>query len=118
MEYLLIIILQILGVGFHVAQKASEIEKRSLTDTFPQVLSAFLTENRVSLFISALVLITSVVTYYVLIHYTSLPQTIPYFFLYCFGGAVVLGYAGQRIIYSFLGHGVDAVLGRINKNVK
>lgn len=116
MLYLFIILFQLLGIGFHVGQKAMEIDKRTPGDTLGEVLRIFLKENLITLFISTLVLIADLSVHGALDVYTTWPDEpvktflwlIPLPFEVPFPIAAilwsfVLGYAGQRLIYKGLG---------------
>lgn len=103
MEYALIIILQLLGIALSVGQKVHELDKKFDNDTFNEVLSVFWKSDRVTVWISVIILFLNVVAHYIIEHYSNLPESIPNYPLYAFGIAFVLGYAGQRIIYKWLG---------------
>lgn len=103
MEYALIIILQLLGIGFHVMQKVialGDTHKTKMKETF----SIFWSEDWDTLFVSFLVMTLNVVAHFILESYA--PKSIieyEYYDLISFGIALTLGYAGQRIIYKYLG---------------
>lgn len=118
MEYLIIFILQFIGIGLHVAQKVREIDKRSLTDTPREVLAIFFQEDWITLFISGLVLVLNLVAHFILENYSTLPATVEYFDLYGFGIAFVLGYAGQRLIYKYLGTAEEMLTKRVNDKLQ
>lgn len=118
MEYLIIIILQAIGVGLHVAQKLREIAKRSLTDTKRDEINTFFQEDWITLFISFLVLCLNLVGHYIIDRYTDLPATIAYYDLYAFGIALVLGYAGQRLIYKYLGQAEEVLTKKVNDKLQ
>lgn len=113
MEYFLVVILQLLGIGFHVGQKVLEIDSRSPNDTLEEVFSIFLREDKITLLISGLVLCLNVVGIVITEYYTDLEETYKYFHLTSFAVALVMGYAGQRVIYKYLGKAEDI----INKKV-
>lgn len=103
MEYVLIAVLQLLGIGFHVMQKVS-----SLGNTFPQksrkdILGIFLQEDWDTLCISGLILATCETGHYIIHHYAHTVAAMQYFELTWFGLALVLGYSGQNLIYKWLG---------------
>ena len=103
MEYLLVIILQLLGIGFHVGQKILAIDARYPDDSLSDVFKIFMKEDKITLFISGLVLILNVVGIYITEYYTDFEEKFEYFHLTSFGVALVMGYAGQRLIYKYLG---------------
>lgn len=103
MEYLLIIALQLIGCGLHVLQKALELDKKYPDDTLSDVFSMFWQSDKITLLISLLILCLSLIGYYVIEVYTPQLFNIEFFELYAFGIAFLLGYAGQRLIYKYLG---------------
>jgi hypothetical protein len=113
MEYFLIFILQVIGCGLHVAQKVLELDKKFHDDSLETVLKEFLKTDRVTLIISALVLALNIVVHYIVGEYSDFDE-IEYYDLYSFGLAFVLGYAGQRLIYKYLGKAEEA----LNKKVE
>lgn len=103
MDYFLIVLLQLLGISFHVMQKVI-----SLGDKFPEyspkaIFKVFFAEDWDTLIVSGLVLISNVVLHYVLIYINYNPFTEGWWVAAPFGLAFVLGYAGQRLIYKFFG---------------
>jgi hypothetical protein len=104
MEYFLIFSLQLIGIGFHVAQKIKSLDAKYPDKSIRQIFNTFLDQDWVTLFISGLVIILDLVVHYILDSYTpELRKGVNYYVLYAFGIALVLGYAGQRIIYKWLG---------------
>jgi ABC-type Fe3+ transport system permease subunit len=114
MEYALIIILQLLGIGFHVGQKVHELDKKFENDTLQQVFNQFWNSDRVTVFISGLVLLLNLVVHYIIEEYAAGIRSIENYDLYSFGVALVLGYAGQRLIYKYLGKAEEV----LNKKVE
>ncbi len=111
MLYLFIFIFQLLGIGFHVGQKAIEIDKRTPGDTLKDVFGIFLRENLITLIMSGLVLILDLCFHAALDVYTLIPDkpvdifelfTLPYEIVAILS-SFLLGYAGQRLIYKLLG---------------
>lgn len=117
MLYLFILVFQLIGIGFQVAQKVREIDKRTPGDTFHEVLSIFLQENRVTLFLSALVIVMDECLHLALAMYTTIPQgpvDVFGFFSLPFPIAAILfslflGYGGQWLVYLFFGK-VESVI--------
>lgn len=103
MEYTIIIILQLLGIGFHVMQKISALGDKFPEKTVPEIRGIFWKEDWDTLVGSALVLALNLVVHYIIEEYTDLAETVAYYILYAFGAAFILGYAGQRMIYKWLG---------------
>ena len=102
MEYILIIILQLIGIGLHVMQKVSAINDKYPEKSHKEVFVLFWQEDFNTVVISALVLALNLTGHYIIEHYTDIASK-AYFHLWNFGTALVLGYAGQRIIYKYLG---------------
>jgi hypothetical protein len=102
MEYILIVILQLLGIGFHVMQKISILGDKFPDKSIREIRILFLKEDLDTLVVSALVLMLNLVSHYIVTIYTTIPKMDNYH-LYSFGAALVLGYAGQRVIYKYLG---------------
>lgn len=104
MEYILIILFQLLGIGFHVAQKLIQLDNLSPDDSFGAVMKLFWNEDRVTIFISSLILVLNVAAHFVIESYApELRAKIEYYALYSFAIALVLGYGGQRLVYKYLG---------------
>lgn len=108
MEYALIFVLQLLGIGFHVGQKVLELDKLKPDDSLADVFKLFWKEDKITTFISGLILILNEVLYLILLDYG--PDSLvkyEYFDLIFFALSLVLGYSGQRIIYGALGKAVS-----------
>ena len=110
MLYLFIFLFQFIGIGFQVAQKVREIDKRIPGDTFDEVLSIFLRENRVSLFLSALIIIMDEAIHLALAMYTTIPDRPVDLILFSLPFPIAailfslfLGYAGQWFMYFLFG---------------
>jgi TRAP-type uncharacterized transport system fused permease subunit len=104
MEYILITILQILGVGFHAAQKVAIIRTRKPEKKFKEIIQIFWHEDWNTFFVSGLVVVLNLVAHFIVLNY--FPETITeheWYYPVSFGIALVLGYAGQRMIYKYLG---------------
>jgi hypothetical protein len=107
MEYFLIIFLEVLGIGFKVGLTLWELDKLKPDDTLSDVFKDFWNKDRVTVFISALVLVLNVVVHFIIANYApSLTAEIEYYNLWAFGAAFVLGYAGQWLLYKALGKAV------------
>jgi hypothetical protein len=107
MEYLLILLLQLIGIGFHVMQKVS-----TLGNLFPDkprnaIFGIFMQEDWDTLMISALILALNEIAHYILHVYAITISSYQYFDLISFGVALVLGYAGQNLVYKWLGSARD-----------
>lgn len=117
MEYILIIILQLIGCGLHVAQKVSELDKKFADDTLQDVFNEFLKSDRVTLIISALVLVLNLVSHYIVNVYTNY-GTLENYDLYSFIAAFILGYAGQRLVYKYLGKAEEALTRKVESKLQ
>ena len=114
MEYFLIIVLQLLGIGFHVMQKVISLGDLYPEKTIRQIFEAFFKADWDTLTVSGLVLITHFTFHFILTYYnpelTNASFTVPVFggiivsyVIVSFVIAFVLGYAGQRLAYKWLG---------------
>ncbi len=119
MEYVLIIILQVIGCSFHVGQKAIELDKKFPDDTLQDVINELLKSDRITLIMSGFVLLLNLVTHYIIdtyapqvrdtvIHLPVVDWDVPYV-IASFITALILGYAGQWLIYKWLGKAVDVL---------
>lgn len=104
MEYFLIIFWQLLGVSFHVGQKIV-----SLGDKFPEknvneIGKTFWKEDWDTLLISFLIIMLDLGTHFTL-HYLKieLPAEEWYWKVMPYAAALILGYAGQRLVYKWFG---------------
>lgn len=104
MEYLLIIILQVIGVGLHVSQKVIKIGNENKQMTRNGIITVFWNEDWDSLFASFFILLLNLVAHYIVGEYAPANITeYEYYMIISFGLALLFGYAGQRIVYSYLG---------------
>lgn len=107
MEYLIIIVLQILGIGFHVMQRIAKLnllykDKPEISARY--VVSVFMKEDWNTLIVSVLIILLNLVVHFILDTYGhDYTSGISGFQLYGFLVAFVLGYAGQRLVYKYLG---------------
>lgn len=114
MEYFLIIVLQLLGIGFHVMQKIITLGDKNPGKTRREILQIFGAEDWDTLIVSALVLFTDLTFHLAINYYTPALMNTSFAFpwlggftisylLVSFILAFFLGYAGQRIAYKYLG---------------
>ena len=104
MEYFLIFSLQLIGIGFHVAQKVKALDAKYPEKSIREIFNTFLDQDWVTLFISALIIVLDLMVHFILDTYTpDIRKGVNYYVLYAFGIALFLGYAGQRLIYKYLG---------------
>ncbi len=104
MEYLLIILLQLLGIGLHVMQKVISIGDKFKDLAPTQVFKTFFKEDWDTLAVSAIVLFLDVIFHFIVINYDIVFITgSEWFYPGSFLGALFFGYAGQRMIYKYFG---------------
>lgn len=119
MDYFWIFILQLIGIGFHVGQKIYELDKLSPDDSLEDVFNIFWKSDRVTVFISVVILAFNLSVHSIMHDYG--PKSIldyEYYHLISFAIALVLGYAGQRIVYGALGKAVDFAEKKINDKLQ
>lgn len=125
MEYFIVFFLQLLGILFHVAQKVNALDKQYPEKTIKQIYGQFFENDWSSLSVSVLVLVTDLVTHGILNTYfpgvmntmVNVPMTeiqVPLIVL-SFIGAFVLGYAGQRLAYKYLGKAEQYLNDKVDK---
>jgi hypothetical protein len=102
MDYIFISLLMGLGVWFHIMQRVSSVRKRYAKLKFKDVWATFLDEEWDSLFVSALVCFSCVLALKI-IRYNEvvMPDWFENWGMYVL--VLVLGYAGQRLAYKYLG---------------
>lgn len=120
LEFFLIFILQLLGVGFHVMQKIIAFGNTHPEKTKREIIAIFWKEDWDTLGVSALVLIVDIVMHLIITVYaphmkeltltiplgsliTWLPDIVISYLIGSFLLAFFLGYAGQRLFYKILG---------------
>jgi ABC-type spermidine/putrescine transport system permease subunit I len=113
MEYFLALVLQLLGISFHVMQKIITLGDKDKTKSRSEIVSIFLSEDWDTLFVSLLVLITCMVFHFSANYYYPesmnkiveipiLNIDVPIVILLLIA-SFVIGYAGQRLVYRWLG---------------
>lgn len=119
MEYLIIVGLQILGILLSVVQKITVLDKKYPDLTKREIFAVFLDEDWTTLAGSFVVLCLNLLGHYIVENYA--PQTKefigPYYILYGFGLALLLGYAGQRLIYKWLGSAEKALDNKVTNKL-
>lgn len=109
MVYALIFLFQGLGIFFHVMQKVVSIGDKFPRDQFPEytiqrIFYIFWSEDWDTLTISAGILVLDEAVHFVVFDYLHIPLPIDWYWqIGPFGLALVLGYAGQRLIYKWFG---------------
>lgn len=107
MEYFIIFICELLGIGFQILDVVRTYDKQFPAYTKKQIFGVFWEEDWTTLLGSALVLVFNFVAHYVVdtnfpdVHNWSL-WGIPYIVL-AYIMAMVLGFAGQFIVNKWLG---------------
>lgn len=119
MEYLVILACLLLGIGFHVGQKVLELDKLKPDDSLGDVFVMLWKDDKITILISVVLIIPLVeLAYFILLQYG--PDSIvkwEYFDLVFFFGALILGYAGQRIVYGALGKAVTYAENKVNQRL-
>lgn len=118
-EYILIGILYVMGVGFNVSQKLSKLQTKFPSFSRKEIIHTFKNEEWNTMVVSFLGLVT-VQSLWFAAHYenVTLPAWLHGFAVYPV--AMVVGYAIQRIIYKYLGTSESALMSKelINENNK
>lgn len=117
MEYLIIAALQIIGIGLHAFQKIGELDKKYPDLPAKGVINAFWEEDWYTIGVSVLVLLANELFHYIISDYTDLETSVTYYFLYAFGLSFLLGYAGQRLVYKYLGTAEKFLEKKVNEKV-
>lgn len=118
MEYIFILILQTLGIGFNVAQKIRELDGKFPEKSIAEIRNLYLDNEWASLGTSALVLIVHLVTHAIVdIYFAEFREfniPIPFieghyipYLAASFALAFILGYCGQAVFYKWLGKSKD-----------
>lgn len=118
MEYLIISILQLIGISLHVLQKVLELDKKFENDTLGSVFAMFWKTDRVTLIISFVILCLNLVVHYIIEDYAPQLREIDNWVLYGFGLALLLGYAGQRLVYKYLGKAEEVLNKKIDAKLQ
>lgn len=104
MAYVLIIFFQLLGISFHVMQKVVSLGDKFPSETVAEIFASFWKEDWDTLTISFLVMFTYVASYYVVVDFVGIKLPTDWYYLIApFALALLLGYAGQRLIYKWFG---------------
>jgi len=126
MEYFLIFILQLFGIGFHVVQKVKQLDVEHPEANVKQIFGIFVEQDWATLFGSGLVMFFHLTTHYIINTYAPHMRdakinlgifVIPYI-MASFVAAFGLGYFGQRIIYKFFGKAESYLGDKIDKSGK
>ena len=121
LEYVFILMAQILGILFHVGQKIITLDKENPDKSIREIRNLFFENEWASLFVSAVIIVAHVFIHAVIAFY--LPGTeenvieIPLINVFVPWGlagvllAIILGYSGQRLAYKYLGK-VESILSK------
>lgn len=116
MIHFLTILLFILGVGYHVMQKVMRLRRKYPQFNLPEIFGTFLKEEWDSLIVSFLVLCT----YQLFLFIVEMSQMVmPSWwdkYLADYALALILGYAGQRLAYKYLGTAEKVLSEKAEKN--
>lgn len=115
MEYLLIAVLQILGIGFKAWLTILALDKKFPDDTLDDVMSEFWKSDRITLFISFWIMVSNLVFHFIIEEYSDLSEAVSYYMLINFAIAFVLGFAGQAIVYKYLGKAENVLMRKADK---
>lgn len=118
MDYIIIIILQIIGVGFHVGQKIVGLGDKFPEKTKREIFAVFWKEDWDTLGVSVFVLMLNLVAHFVTCRYLPVVADWEYFEVSSFAVALILGYAGQRKIYKWLGSAEQFLDKKIEEKLK
>ena len=103
MEYVIIIILQLLGISFNAMQMIMAFGNKFPNETRKGIIQIFFKEDWDTLIVSGLVLALNLTAQFIFDYYEIPFTKNENYILYAFGTAFVLGYAGQRMIYKYMG---------------
>jgi len=110
--------MQALGIGFHVGQKIVSLGNLHPEKSWREIIKAFFGEDWDTLCISGLVLVLNEMIHVIINGYASYITSFPNFYLYSFGTALLLGYAGQRLVYKFFGSAEKFLGDQIDNKLK
>jgi hypothetical protein len=100
MDYSLIFLFWLIGVGWCVMAKVSDLKKKFPTLGFSTIWATFLKEEWDSLFTSCLVLFTMEAAWYIVtINQVKIPVWLDLWGMYAI--SLLLGYCGQRVAYKY-----------------
>jgi hypothetical protein len=102
-EFVLLIVFQILGIGFHVMQKIIKLGNDNPSKTRKEITGIFFVEDWDTLFVSGLILFLVVASHIAILFFATVLREWDYYILASFAVSLMLGYGGQRFIYKQLG---------------
>lgn len=113
MDYIVITLLQLFGICLSALQKVMKLDEKSPDDTLSDVFSLFWKQDKITVIISALVLGLNLLVHFIVDYYNAPVAKMENYHIYAFGIALLMGYAGQRLIYKALGKAEGIVNKRI-----
>lgn len=118
-EFILIAVLEYIGIRLHILQKIIAIDKAHPELTRKEVIDTFHENDSFTIKVSYLVMALNLVAHFIIhVYAPALMDTIPYFIIWAFASAFVLGYAGQRLIYKILGTAESVINKKIESKNK
>lgn len=103
MEYALIFALQIIGIGLNVMQNLMLLGTKFPDEEPLMIIHIFWKQDWDSLGVSAFVLMLDLTVHFAFSYFKAPFITGEYYIFISLGIALVLGYAGQRMVYKYLG---------------
>ena len=113
MDYVLISVVFILGVAYHIMQKVMQFKKAFPNFKPNAIWQTFFNEEWDSLLVSCVVLVTLNVFLYIKAYNGWIfPEWLEGWAMYLF--SLIMGYAGQRLAYRYLGTAEKALEKRVD----
>lgn len=103
LSYLFIFAFQLLGMLFNVMQHIGQLRKAYPSHKPGELVAVFWQEDWNTMAVSVAVVATQLLVHVVLFVYYPEITKGNYFYAISFALAIVLGYAGQNLVYKFLG---------------
>lgn len=103
LEFILIFILQFIGIRLHVLQKLTALGDKYPDKTKEDIKAIFDKEDWDTLQVSYTVLALTLVAHLIILVYAPWLRENTWYHLGSFALSLVIGYAGQRMIYKYLG---------------
>ena len=121
MEYIIITIMQICGISLSVIFKIKGLDTKYPDFSKKQIFAMFWEEDWTTLLGSVIVLALNLVVHFIMAQYTPhifdlVWLTVPYM-VWSFFIALVLGWGGQRLIYSWLGSAERALDRKVSEKL-
>lgn len=103
MEYLIIILLQVVGFGLHATKKIAELDKANPDIPIGEIKRIFWGNEWYTFISSGLILLLNLVVHLSIHMYMPAWREWTWFYVMAFGSALVLGWGGQDLAYRLLG---------------